>query len=231
MNCEGIRQRLIEYVYEELTDEARGVVTAHLNRCGECRTEYESLRRTVARLDAWSPIEAPSNAAFLARAATARPSRPTRLRRLRPWLAGMAAGLVFFAGLVALAAEVRVGDGRLVLAFGEADHSTMDPALRALLETAVAQETSFVVDAVEGQLQQWLVDQDRRHHELIRAIERGRAEDLQRVARALFAVIHETAEEDRRMRDALSGVVELVTRTTMAPNPDNESIHDREYIP
>ena len=231
MNCEENRQRLIEYVYEELTDEARGVVTAHLNVCGECRTEYESLRRTVARLDAWSPIEAPSNAAFLARAATARPSRPTRLRRLRPWLVGMAAGLVFFAGLVALAAEVRVGDGRLVLAFGAGDHSTMDPAFRPLLETAVAQETSFVVAAVEGQLQQWLVDQDRRHHELIRAIERGRAEDLERVARALFAVIHETAEEDRRMRDALSGVVELVTRTTMAPNPDNESIHDREYIP
>ena len=185
----------------------------------------------MARLDAWSPIEAPSNAAFLARAATAGPSRPTRLGRLRPWLVGMAAGLVFFAGLVALAAEVRVGDGRLVLAFGAGDHSTMDPALRSLLETAVAQETSFVVDAVEGQLQQWLVDQDRRHHDLTRAIERGRAEDLERVARALFAVIHETAEEDRWMRDALSGVVELVTRTTMAPNPDNESIHDREYIP
>ena len=47
MNCNKTRQRLSEYLDGVLPDGERAALDAHLAECPECRTELESLRRTV----------------------------------------------------------------------------------------------------------------------------------------------------------------------------------------
>jgi len=44
MNCQQVRAKLIELVYEELTGEDRSAVENHLRDCAACRAEYDALR-------------------------------------------------------------------------------------------------------------------------------------------------------------------------------------------
>lgn len=51
MNCSGIRQHLHELLDGESTDSIREEIDRHLEACGDCRQEYETLRSLVKQAE------------------------------------------------------------------------------------------------------------------------------------------------------------------------------------
>lgn len=56
MECKDIRERLIEFIDDELSDDAREAVRTHLDTCADCSKEWESLRDTVNDCQRWKDI-------------------------------------------------------------------------------------------------------------------------------------------------------------------------------
>jgi hypothetical protein len=54
MNCNDVRENLIELLTEGQADPA---VATHVKECGNCARELESLRKTMALLDEWETPE------------------------------------------------------------------------------------------------------------------------------------------------------------------------------
>jgi len=54
MNCNDVRENLIELLTEGQADPA---VATHVKECGNCARELESLRKTMALLDEWEAPE------------------------------------------------------------------------------------------------------------------------------------------------------------------------------
>lgn len=54
MNCNEVRENLIEMLGEDLADPS---LTAHVRECGSCAQELESLRKTMNLLDEWEAPE------------------------------------------------------------------------------------------------------------------------------------------------------------------------------
>lgn len=52
MTCEETRRNLVESLGERISDLA---VTAHIRKCGACARYLQSLRKTFALLDEWTP--------------------------------------------------------------------------------------------------------------------------------------------------------------------------------
>jgi anti-sigma factor RsiW len=47
-NCKRIEEKLAEYYYDELSGPEKAEVAAHLESCGSCRAEYESIQKVLA---------------------------------------------------------------------------------------------------------------------------------------------------------------------------------------
>ena len=50
MNCDALRDNLVELAYDELDDPRRRQVLQHLARCRDCQAEYRKLRQARAAL-------------------------------------------------------------------------------------------------------------------------------------------------------------------------------------
>jgi hypothetical protein len=55
MNCKDVKENLIDLLAEGPADAA---VAVHVKECMACAQELESLRKTMALLDEWEPVEA-----------------------------------------------------------------------------------------------------------------------------------------------------------------------------
>jgi len=51
--CEEIRSLMMDYIYDEMTEEERKVFELHLSGCPECRAEVVSLKKTSGILGEW----------------------------------------------------------------------------------------------------------------------------------------------------------------------------------
>ncbi len=56
MECKESRERLIEFIDNELSDDAREAVQTHLDTCVDCSKELESFRDTVISCQRWKDI-------------------------------------------------------------------------------------------------------------------------------------------------------------------------------
>jgi len=54
MSCADVRNQLVDLLYAELREEDRAVVSAHLERCAECRATWLELRSVSSALDRWT---------------------------------------------------------------------------------------------------------------------------------------------------------------------------------
>jgi hypothetical protein len=107
------KQRLIGYLYGELTDGDRATFDAHLATCAACAAEVADLRAVRVDLTAWQPPDAELGFRIV-REAEAAPAR--RWWQVPGWApVALAAGL-----LLALAASVEVeyGNGAVVIRTG-----------------------------------------------------------------------------------------------------------------
>ena len=59
MKCEWVKENILLYVYNELADDARYELEAHLARCNDCAAELDTTRKFHAVLSEL-PVEEPS---------------------------------------------------------------------------------------------------------------------------------------------------------------------------
>jgi len=59
MDCQAIREQMIDYFYRELPPEEWARIEEHLLGCRECQEELATLRRVAATLDQWQVPEPP----------------------------------------------------------------------------------------------------------------------------------------------------------------------------
>jgi len=112
VNCNDVRERLVNLLYDELEAAERTEVKRHLDACGGCAEEIASLRGTLAALDAW---DLPSGNAANARP----PSRfKARLGPLQAVAVGAAAAMVVFSILTYTATRIERRDGVFSVVFG-----------------------------------------------------------------------------------------------------------------
>jgi len=57
MNCELVRNNLTMHLYGELSDVARIELEQHLDRCGDCKREWETTKAFRAEMDTFQPAE------------------------------------------------------------------------------------------------------------------------------------------------------------------------------
>ncbi|HEU4395771.1 MAG TPA: zf-HC2 domain-containing protein, partial [Planctomycetota bacterium] len=116
MDCEKLREVLIEHVDGLLGREEAEFARAHLAECSPCRALQEEVRRNFAALDAWEDEDLPSGAFERLRAripsgpsavGTAAAPAPARrwLRLLRPYAAGLATAAAGMLAAVRLGAD------------------------------------------------------------------------------------------------------------------------------
>ena len=109
MDCEAIRDDMLDMLYGEGGEAAARRVETHQATCGECRREMAELRRLRADLSHWR----------LPEPLVVRPAAPAPSRRLRLGLAAAAILiLAVTAGLGLAGAEVRYDQGGLSLRLG-----------------------------------------------------------------------------------------------------------------
>jgi hypothetical protein len=105
MDCSGLREDLVDVLYDEASPEAARRVEAHLASCGACRHELDSLRRVRHDLSAWKVPEP--------RPFVAKPSRALRVLAAAAVLL-LATGAAF--GLSG--SEARYESGRVFIRLG-----------------------------------------------------------------------------------------------------------------
>jgi hypothetical protein len=122
MNCRDVRDRLVAYLDDELSEAERAQVQHHLSECADCQQEFGQMwgiesrvRRSLRAMAAGAEVPAGAWPALQARlAAGSHPSAPTNrggiMRNLsirRPFAAAALAALILVVSVVMLVAPVR----------------------------------------------------------------------------------------------------------------------------
>ncbi len=56
MECNEIRDQLVKFIDDEVSDEEREAIQTHVDSCAECSKELESLRNVVSECQHWKDI-------------------------------------------------------------------------------------------------------------------------------------------------------------------------------
>jgi hypothetical protein len=117
MTCSEVRARLPLWLYGDVNDGDERAIQNHLAHCPPCRRVRQGLENARTLLDAAPVAETAVDLAAIFRRAAAEQERQTRRwRRVARATVGLAAAVLV--GLLLTRAEVRVGDGQLVLRWG-----------------------------------------------------------------------------------------------------------------
>ena len=87
--CDNLEnsERIVGFLYDELTSAERNDLEAHLSGCGECRVELEGLRSTRTHLALWSPPPPDLGFRMISGGSAPAPALP-RPRRFAPPMSG-----------------------------------------------------------------------------------------------------------------------------------------------
>ena len=61
MECQQIKDELVKFVDNELSDEMREIIQAHLDSCAQCSKELESILSVTKLCQDWKDISPPKN--------------------------------------------------------------------------------------------------------------------------------------------------------------------------
>jgi hypothetical protein len=117
MNCNDARAALPLLIYGEVGPQEQATLRDHLASCPACRREHQALADVRRLLDAAPAPKVAVDLPRLYQSLAARQARPLRhWRRAALVLGALAAGLLLLLGL---RLEVRLGQGQLVVRWGE----------------------------------------------------------------------------------------------------------------
>jgi hypothetical protein len=220
ITCEQIKSWMMDFMYEELSDQQKPLFEGHLHDCAACRAELAELQQTSAALAEWSEAEP----AFSFAVPPGRISRWERLREnwLFPvprWAAGfaMAAMLIFFL-LAAFNTQVSNAGG----------HWEIRMSLHAQPAAPVLPEGSIILSrqdlltleqerwlAIQAYMQQSDLKQQREWSnaltQLARAVQTQRNQDMRLVSRGLVAMGEETAQRFQLTDQVLAEVIRFAS--------------------
>jgi hypothetical protein len=159
LDCATVEDQLAEFAAGTLPADQRGAVEAHLNVCGSCRAEAESLIDTADAVLLFAPSAEPP-AGFEARLLDRMQPPVRRLPRRRPVLIAVAAAVLVVIGVVA-AVSLSIGrpDGNRIqeVALRTPDDKTVGAAyVRAgdpgwiLVDMAYREDPSLSVQLVQS---------------------------------------------------------------------------------
>ena len=57
MKCDNIHPLIIDFLYDEISEENKKILQIHLKKCDNCRKEVESLKNTSKILQRWEDVE------------------------------------------------------------------------------------------------------------------------------------------------------------------------------
>jgi anti-sigma factor RsiW len=131
------QERLLDYLYNELSAEDRKAFEIHLNGCGACRGELAALGDTRHALALWSPPDPELGFRIVRNEDTPAPRRP--FWNFSPqWGFAAAAVLLLSIGAAVANLEVRYGGDGLVVRTGWGGSTTAVPATANRNESASA---------------------------------------------------------------------------------------------
>lgn len=64
MTCESLKSYLLDYLYDEIDEDNRKIVEAHLKTCEHCQNEFLDLKNTSRTLQQLEPVPSPLNLVF-----------------------------------------------------------------------------------------------------------------------------------------------------------------------
>lgn len=127
MKCERFRSLIMDFLYDDISEEDRISFNLHLSQCEECRKEVESLKLTSRILRQWEDVDPDINAIPFS-------YKPSWILRLKNSISGLlphprkiAIGLAcIFTGIFLLLAiantEISFKDGNFKLSMGLLSH-------------------------------------------------------------------------------------------------------------
>ena len=146
MECSRVHLELPGLLYDDIDEQTRTTVEAHLASCKRCAEEFASLKRTISRLNDWPAPQFEGSADKLIDSIRREQHEPKsrQVFSFTPLLTGAVAAAVVFGSLVVLGTNVSYGSGGLSVSFARndaispAENDDMDEYLLVLHEDPAA---------------------------------------------------------------------------------------------
>jgi hypothetical protein len=215
MKCDLAKDKLMDYLYDEVSGAERAEIETHLANCSACASELAQLRQTARVLRAW-PDEAPNlNLRFVQEKIRVLDSLKTKLAhgwRGRKLMAGFAAGLalaLIILSLLNFEASYSEGTLQVKLSPFSSPQKETPPEPGAL---PVTQEEFQAWKQTSYELMQQMIqtaaarqryEQNLVLSELARDLDLRRRQDLQRVGKGLEALQLVNDNQFRRTNEVL----------------------------
>jgi hypothetical protein len=211
------KDRLVGYLYDEVTDEERHAVEAHLATCAGCRREVDDLRGVRLHLSSWSPPE-PELGFLIVR----EPARARRVWWRQPaWGVALAAAAVLVLAAAAAVANLEVrydAQGVTVRTGWSAPAPSAAPAVTPSSVTAMATPVANAADARPWQTELAALETRLRADLAARPAAAAAAPDEASVLRRVSALVAES--ETRQQRELALRLTQLVRDTDQQRRAD-----------
>ncbi len=219
MNCDLSKDKLMDYLYEEVTGAEKAEIETHLAHCSVCASELAQLRQTARVLNAWPDEEPNLNLRFVQEKIRFLESLKTKL--VRGWrgrklVAGFAAGLASALIILALLNfEASYSDGalrvKLSLFSSPQKETPLEPGALPVTqeEFQVWKQTSYELmqQMIQTAAARQRYEQNLVLSELARDLDVRRQQDLQRVGKGLEALQLVNNNQFRRTNEVLQQLI------------------------
>ena len=122
MKCDQVHPLIIDFIYEEISDQNKEILQAHLIKCSKCRQQVESLKNTSKILQQWEEVEPDFNLVLVTEKVSWSDSIKEKLRKFLPRSKKLSLGLAYgVVGILLLLAltntEISYQSGNFKLSF------------------------------------------------------------------------------------------------------------------
>ncbi len=220
MKCSDLKPLLMDYCYDEISNEDRSLFLAHLAECQSCQQELEALKRTSSILQCWENVDPDFNVVLVTEKAPWFGQLKERLAHIIPKPKKVAFGLAAFAlGIFVFLAiantEISYRQGEFKMSMGLFSKSSEQAADNNLLTQQfiekLQQENYYLTNSLIQQ------SELRQRKELAANIlklkqdfERRRVEDLNLVGFGLDNIEKKTYRQIERTDKSLNEIIQLI---------------------
>ncbi len=221
MKCDQLRSLMMDYLYDELSDEDRQRLESHVMTCAACRQRLAAFQQTSAMLQQWDDVDPDFHVVMVA-------PKPSLLDRAKQWLAaptfnfprlaqGVAAAIAVAFLILAIAnTEISYRSGEFSFRVGFLPRPKQLPAADPML----TQQTIERLQQENYYLMTTLIQQSeaRQRQELAanllklrKDLERQRLEDLHLVGLGLDNIEQKTVKKIERTDRSLNEFIRLIS--------------------
>ena len=220
MNCNDLKPLFMDYLYDEISEDDRRLLLAHLARCQSCQAEFDALKKTSNILQQWEDIDPDFNVIMVT-------EKAPWLTRLKNYITGLlpqpkriAFGLVYaavgcFLVLAIANTQISYRQGEFKMSLGlfskPAQQTSQDDLSTKQVVEKLQQENYYLMSTL---LQQ---SEARQQKEIATAVlqlrqdfERQRVEDLNLVGYGLNNIEQNTSRQIQQTGRSLKELIQLI---------------------